>query len=468
MNAIKFGTGGFRGVIGEDFTQETTCGIAEALSQIIEEEGAKKEIVVGYDRRRNSPETAKMMAKVFTSHGIHVFLTSTECPTPCVIYHVAASNCDYGVMITASHNPATFNGVKVFTKGGYDADEAFTNRLERKYLKVESVPTTFDESLITTFEALTPYVNHALSFSKPHLDRPLRIAYDNLYGTGVTTIVPALEKLGLKDIKVFHPEHDCNFGGLLPNPLEVNLMGLKQFVTQEHYDVGFSADSDADRLAVLDENGRFVTANEILGCIYYYLVKVRGLKGDVVRNLATSQLLDDLAKQLGQTCHEVDVGFKNITSEMTRVDALLGGESSGGLTMRGYLKGKDTTFALLLFVNMMDDMKMPVSQIVKEVKAFAHYPSFDYESFVTYPKWMEQGIEAYFEERSPSFVHPVIKREKIGRNIRYWFNDHEWALLRLSNTEPAIRIYLEIDDFALLKEEETRIQRFVAELGESK
>ena len=188
----------------------------------------------------------------------------------------------------------------------------------------------------------------------------------------------------------------------------------------------------------------------------------------MVRNLAPSQLLDDLAKQLGQTCHEVDVGFKNITSEMTRVDALLGGESSGGLTMRGYLKGKDTTFALLLFVNMMDDMKMPVSQIVKEVKAFAHYPSFDYESFVTYPKWMEQGIEAYFEERSPSFAHPVIKREKIGRNIRYWFNDHEWALLRLSNTEPAIRIYLEIDDFALLKEEETRIQRFVAELGDSK
>ena len=229
MNAIKFGTGGFRGVIGEDFTRETTCGIAEALSQIIEEEGAKKEIVVGYDRRRNSPETAKMMAKVFTSHGIHVFLTSTECPTPCVIYHVTALNCDYGVMITASHNPATFNGVKVFTKGGYDADEAFTNRLERKFLKVESVPTTFDESLITTFEALTPYINHALSFSKPHLDRPLRIAYDNLYGTGVTTIVPALEKLGLKDIKVFHPEHDCNFGGLLPNPLEVNLMGLKQF-----------------------------------------------------------------------------------------------------------------------------------------------------------------------------------------------------------------------------------------------
>lgn len=147
MNAIKFGTGGFRGVIGEDFTRETIRGIAEALSQIMEEEGVKKEIVVGYDRRRNSPETAREMAKVFTSHGILVHLASTECPTPCVIYHVTALSCDYGVMITASHNPATFNGVKVFTKGGYDADEAFTNRLERKYLEVQSIPETFDESL---------------------------------------------------------------------------------------------------------------------------------------------------------------------------------------------------------------------------------------------------------------------------------------------------------------------------------
>ena len=471
MNRIKFGTGGFRDIIGEGFSKESVTLVASALSLIMQEENSKKEIVIGYDRRNKSPEAALDMALVFSYYGIKVYLTNKDVPTPCVIFHTMDKKEDYGVMITASHNPANFNGVKVFTKGGYDGDEEFTSRLEKKCLEVKHIYSLTKEEakekgLIIVFDALTPYINFILPFSKKHLTHDLKIAYDNLNGVGINSIEPILRKIGVNNLAILNPEHDITFRGKLPNPIERNLKDLSNFVTTNKYDVGFSADSDADRLSVIDEKGNFVTANEILACIYYYLVKIRGLKGDVVRNCATSLLLDDLANKLGFKCHEVDVGFKNITKKMSQTDALLGGESSGGLTCRNYLKGKDTTFALTLFVNMMDDMNKPVSEIVKEVKEFACYHSFDYETFLSYPANKEGMIKEYLEKNSPDFARPYIKKEIIDRNYRYWFSSSEWCLLRLSNTEPALRLYLEINDPSLLKEEENRITDYIKKLGE--
>lgn len=471
MNRIKFGTGGFRDIIGEGFSKESVTLVAFALSLIMQEENSKKEIVIGYDRRNKSPEAALDMALVFSYYGIKVYLTNKDVPTPCVIFHTMDKKEDYGVMITASHNPANFNGVKVFTKGGYDGDEEFTSRLEKKCLEVKHIYSLTKEEakekgLIIVFDALTPYINFILPFSKKHLTHDLKIAYDNLNGVGINSIEPILRKIGVNNLAILNPEHDITFRGKLPNPIERNLKDLSNFVTTNKYDVGFSADSDADRLSVIDEKGNFVTANEILACIYYYLVKIRGLKGDVVRNCATSLLLDDLASKLGFKCHEVDVGFKNITRKMSQTDALLGGESSGGLTCRNYLKGKDTTFALTLFVNMMDDMNKPVSEIVKEVKEFACYHSFDYETFLSYPANKEGMIKEYLEKNSPDFARPYIKKEIIDRNYRYWFSSSEWCLLRLSNTEPALRLYLEINDPSLLKEEENRITDYIKKLGE--
>lgn len=465
MEKVKFGTGGFRGVINETFTKENVSLIAEALSLIMEEENSKKEIVICFDRRKYSPEAALDMAKVFASNGIKVFLSSKDTPTPVAIYQTMAKENDYGVMITASHNPATFNGVKLFSKGGYDADESLTNKVEEKLGKITSIPEFKEEysSLIARFDPLPEYIENILSFSKPRLDSSIKVAFDNIYGTGIDSILPILNRLGINPT-VLNPEHDTNFGGKLPNPLPQNLTDLVSLVKNDKYDVGFASDSDADRLAVIDEKGNFVSANEIMACIYYYLVKIRGFNGDVVRNIATSFLIDDLAISLGYKCHEVDVGFKNITRKMSETDAVLGGESSGGLTVRGYLKGKDTSFALTLFLNMMDDMKKPVSEIVKEVKDFACYHSYEYESFVTYPSSKEDFIEEYLEKNDPNFDIPLIRKEHTGRNFKYYFSDHEWGLLRLSNTEPALRLYLELDDEKLLLEEEKRIKEFVSRI----
>ena len=443
MGKIKFGTGGFRAIIGEAFNKENVRLVAETLSLIIEEENAKKEVVICYDRRNYSPEAGLEMAKVLASHNIRAYFANTDSPTPAAIYHTMARNNDYGIMITASHNPSTFNGVKLFTKGGYDADEVFTKKVEKKVDSITSI----------------------LKFSKKKLNHNIKVAYDNIYGTGIDSILPILKEIGIEDPLVLNPEHDTNFGGKLPNPIPCNLKDLINIVKEEKYDVGFSADSDADRLAVIDEKGNFVSPNEIMACIYYYLVKVKGEKGDVVRNVASSFLLDDLALALGQKCHEVDVGFKNVTRGMADTNALLGGESSGGLTVRGYLKGKDTTFALTLFLNMMDDMNKPVSEIVKEVKEFASYKSFEFESFVEYPSSKENYIEKYLENNNPEFDIPLLKKEHIDRNFKYYFSPHEWGLLRLSNTEPVLRLYLELDNKDLLIKEESRIKEFVSRMG---
>ena len=466
MGKIKFGTGGFRGIIGEAFNKENVRLVAEALSLIIEEENAKKEVVICYDRRNYSPEAELEMAKVLASHNIRVYLANTDSPTPAAIYHTMARNNDYGIMITASHNPSTFNGVKLFTKGGYDADETFTKKVEKKVDSITSIPEFKDEffSLITRFNPLPEYISNILKFSKKKLNHNIKVAYDNIYGTGIDSILPILKEIGIEDPLVLNPEHDTNFGGKLPNPIPCNLKNLISIVKEEKYDVGFSADSDADRLAVIDEKGNFVSPNETMACIYYYLVKVKGEKGDVVRNVASSFLLDDLATALGQKCHEVDVGFKNVTRGMAETNALLGGESSGGLTVRGYLKGKDTTFALTLFLNMMDDMNKPVSEIVKEVKEFASYKSFEFESFVEYPSSKENYIEKYLENNNPEFDIPLLKKEHIDRNFKYYFSPHEWGLLRLSNTEPVLRLYLELDNKDLLIKEENRIKEFVSRM----
>ena len=466
---IKFGTGGFRGIIDNDFTLFNVSFIAEALSQIILEDRAKKEIPLCYDRRFLSPEAAMAMALVFASHDIKVHMPFTEVPSPCASFWTQEFDADYGVMITASHNPSDWNGVKIFTKGGFDADEKTTDRIQKIIGEIDtfsviSEEEARDKGILVFFDAVTKYVDNIFRFSKPKLIHPLKVAYDNLNGVGIVSIGEAAERIGMEEFKVLNWEKDPTFRGKLPNPLPQNLEEVRSFVLENHYDMGFGVDSDGDRLGVIDEKGDYVSANEILACLYYYLIKIKGFKGDVVRNFVTSLLLDRIAEGLGFRCHEVDVGFKYITRKMGECDAIIGGESSGGLTIRDYLRGKDATFSVVLFWNMMDDMHLPVSEIVKQVKAFAHYENVDVETFVTYPRDKAGNIVSYLNENNPSFPRPIVKRDILGRNYRYWFNDEEWATLRLSNTENVLRVFLELKPHEDVATYRSCLRDFVAKM----
>lgn len=257
---------------------------------------------------------------------------------------------------------------------------------------------------------------------------------------------------------------DALFGGKMPNPIESNLDALKKVVIEEKYDIGFATDSDGDRLGLIDEKGNYVSSNEILAALYYYLVKYHHEKGDIVKNLATSNLIDLMAQKLGFKCHEVDVGFKNITHTMAKYDCLIGGESSGGLTIRGYVHGKDSVFAITLFLAMMSEIKKPVSEIIKEVREFSSYNQFVIEDFISYRKENESKILEFLNKTKPPFALDVKKVETYGRNYKYYFEDNQWILIRLSGTEPVFRIFSEMNNEKMAKEDIVRLREFVGNI----
>ena len=265
----------------------------------------------------------------------------------------------------------------------------------------------------------------------------------------------------MKNTIILNENRDPLFRGLLPNPIEVNLNDLKRNVLENKCDFGFASDSDADRLGIIDEKGHYVSSNEILASLYYYLVKYKGLKGDIVKNCATSNLIDKVASKLGYKCHEVDVGFKNITSKMHEVDALIGGESSGGLTIRNYIHGKDTTFAFSLFLEMVTNLQKPVSEIIKEVYDFAEFHNYVVEDFISYCKEDEERIISYLNNIHPSFSEEIIEFYHLNRNYKFRFKDDKWMLIRLSGTEPVFRIFAEMSSEEEAKNNIEILRKFI-------
>lgn len=454
---IKFGTGGFRGIIGDDFTRDTVQKIAQALSDMLIGDGVKTPVAVGYDHRFCSEFFAEWIAETLSANGIKVKLFTEPMPTPAVMTAVRDEGLDYGVMITASHNPYRFNGVKLFTRGGMDADVNTTDRLERLVNDVVRVATMHVEQakkqgLIEDYSNLDKYLSNIKSFVDSSVNcGKLNVLYNNLHGVGAKCIVPLFKQIGVGSLTVLHTERDAYFGNRMPNPTEKVMADMSQDVIRGGYDFAFGTDSDVDRLGIIDEQGNYVSNNEILAALYYYLVKYRGMRGDIVKNCATSQLVDKVAAKFGFACHEADVGFKNISNAIKQYDALLGGESSGGLTMRGYIYGKDSVFSSAMFAEMVASLDKPVSQIMREVYDFAGYDYVFIEDEIRFDN--EQDIVDYLSNNTPKFDRPLVKADLFGRNVKYYFENDCWALIRLSGTEPVFRVFAEFES----KREATKV-----------
>lgn len=466
---IKFGTGGFRGIIGDDFTKENIQLVAQSISNIVNKGDYKKNIAVGYDYRFLSQEAATWMCEVFAANNIEVLLTNEPVPTPAVMYITKELGNDFGVMITASHNPYLFNGIKVFQKEGMDADITTTKSIEKELYNILSPKSVSSNSeaylkLIKTDNFIDSYVGYIKKFISPVITNSnIKVLYDGFYGVGERTIKRAIKEYNLCNIHLQNCSHDALFGGFDPNPTKDNMLKNKNKVIDGNYAYAFGMDSDGDRLGIIDELGNYVDSNEILACLYYYLIKYRNQKGDCVKNLATSILLDKTANKLNYKCHEVDVGFKNVSSKMKETDALIGGESSGGLTIRNYLFGKDSTFSSLLFLEMVIVMNKPVSQIVKEVKDYASYNYLFDEGVIKYDKNL--NIYECLNNSSPKFKKEPIKIEKINNNIKYHFENNKWVLLRISGTEPALRIFIEMSNKNEVLEYKEILNNYVKEIN---
>ncbi len=451
---IKFGTGGWRAIIGEDFICDNIRLVAAGLLKLMNEDGkSDKPIAIGYDRRFLSEKAAKWVAEVLAAGGIEVLFMPRSVPTPLVMHTVKDKALHFGIEITASHNPSDYNGIKLITEEGRDASIEVTERIEGLIETIDEVE-LIDFDLAVKQGKITYIANPFNKFLDDIMAvidmdalkaRGLRVAFDTMHGSG-TYPLTVIFHTARCTIDTMNINKDAYFGGMMPAPSEKSLNMLKDAVVREGYDFGIAMDGDGDRLGIIDSNGRHISANEILCMLYYYLVAYKGWKGGVVRNLATTHMLDKIAEDFGEKCYEVPVGFKHISSKIDEVDAVLGGESSGGLTVRGHIHGKDSVYAASLFAEMISVVGKSATEIIDELTE--KYGKFVMvEDNLRFAPELKATISKIIieDKKVPDFSSKVAKICTLD-GCKVYFENGDFVICRFSGTEPLLRIFAESSD----------------------
>ena len=451
MGKIKFGTGGFRGIIGDDYNKENIQKICQAVSNIIEQDNLKKQICIGYDNRFMSEVFANWCAEVFSANDIKTEVFATATSTPVSMFATLKNNNDFGVMITASHNPYNYNGIKIFTKKGQDANLETTKRIEDEFDKISEVKTlNFQDVLdkkIFYKDYLETYINYLIKNQELTDFGKFKVIFDAKFGSTVSEIKMFCEKLNIKNYIILNSQRDAFFNFTLPAPNEDNIEQLRQMVLLEKADVGFALDADGDRLAVIDSKGNFVDNNVILALVYYFMVKYEHKKGDCVKNVSTSNLLGEVAKKFGFVCHDVPVGFKFVSEELLETNSLVGGESSGGLATNNHILGKDSLLTIALILKLMKKIEKPVCEIINELYDFVeNYSKLFVEKQYRYNKNQEEKIKDMIFNKK-KIVGNMNEIEKVVHSdfVKIYYKNGDWVLIRFSGTEPVLRIVMEVD-----------------------
>lgn len=454
---IKFGTGGWRAVIGDDFTKANIQILAKAMAKKMQAEGvADKGLVIGYDRRFLSKETIYWSCEVWAKEGIKTWFVNRSVPTPLVMFHVMKHGFPYGMMVTASHNPALYNGIKVFTEGGRDANEVQTRDIENYIAEVEKeyqgkpietmdYAEALAQGLVIEFNPLNDYLDNIIDNVDMAAIRNagLHIALDPMYGVSQTSLKTILLTARC-DVDLINERHDTLFGGKLPAPTSSTLRALQTYVIDHGCDIGIATDGDADRIGIIDDTGRFLHPNEILVLLYYYLEKYKGWRGPVVRNLGTTHTLDRVAEKFGETCYEVPVGFKHISAKMQETDAVIGGESSGGLTVRGHINGKDGVYAAALLVEMIAVTGKKISEIAKGIQEEFGTTYMEERSYKFNEAKKQEILNTLMEEKALPDLGDDMDKVSYLDGCKVYFKNGGWLLARFSGTEPLLRIFCEM------------------------
>ncbi len=452
---IKFGTGGWRAVIGDEFTKENIQILSRAICDKMKEEKVEQEgIVLGYDRRFLSKEAMQWAAQVFAAEGIKAYLINKSAPTPLVMFYVMKHEFHYGMMITASHNPAIYNGIKVFTSGGRDADEIQTADIERYINEVTDIPVDemiyaegIEKGLIEEIYPLNEYLDSIIDTVDMNKvkKRGLRVALDPMYGVSETSLKTILMTARC-EVETIHERHDTLFGGKLPAPTAETLRTLQNYVIDRRCDLGIATDGDADRIGVIDDKGNFLHPNDILVLLYYYLVKYKGWHGPAVRNICTTHLLDRVAESFGEECFEVPVGFKHISAKMFATDAIIGGDSSGGMAVRGHIKGKDGIYASALLVEMIAVTGMKLSEIMETIRKEYGGMALEERDYRFSPKKKDEIRKQLLEDKQLPEIPYEVENVSYLDGLKIYLKDGGWISVRFSGTEPLLRIFCEMKE----------------------
>jgi alpha-D-glucose phosphate-specific phosphoglucomutase len=461
-NPIKFGTDGWRGIIAEDFTFDNVRICAQAVAEYLKQNKLDKQsLVIGYDTRFASEDFAAAAAEVIAGNNIKVHLCLKPAPTPVVSFAVPATRSAGAIVITASHNPGSWNGFKYKSQDGASAPGEITSKIEGNIasltrqggdVKRLTLDKALKRGLVDYLDPSPAYFDHISHFvdMKELRRQKLNIIVDPMYGAGIGYFKTALQNSNLK-ITEINDERNPSFPQIQPEPIAKNLTALSQLVVEQKADVGLATDGDADRIGIVDERGQFLTQHQVFALLCLYLLEVRGERGAMVRTLTSTMMISRLGKLFGVAVYETPVGFKYVAPLMMEKNAIIGGEESGGYGFRGHVPERDAILAGLYFLDFVVKTGKTPSQLLDYLysKVGPHY--YDRKDFhISAAK--RQTILKRLSSSSPDTV-AGIKVTKIDttEGFRFFLGDESWLLIRFSGTEPLVRIYSEAESLERAK-----------------
>ncbi len=454
---IKFGTDGFRGILGKEFTIETVTKIVNAIAEYL----GQGTVIIGYDPRQDADKYAKCAANILADFGFDVILSSKVVPTPVVAYMAKTTkNCAGALMFTASHNPPEYLGIKFIPNYGGPATNEITkeieNIIELKHHKFEKSDKTADGSVIKKdfsvdyFEILEDLIDFDAIKNNPP-----KIIYDALFSASLGYFDEILKRNNI-DFEIYNNKYDPNFGGFLPEPKPDFMKNKKDgFIT-------FANDGDADRYGVIDEKGNYVSPNIVLAMLLKYLKETKKYNGCMVKTVGVSQLVDVVAEKLNVEVIETPVGFKYLGEAMRMNKTILAGEDSGGLSTGDYISEKDGIYANLLILEMVSKLNKPLYQLKEEILEFAgvHFVQDRVDVKLSDDSKKEEIInEIKFLENFAN--QKVVKKSEIDGVKLYLEDEKTKILIRKSGTEPLLRFYIETDSNSKLNSIKEFIKGYV-------
>jgi alpha-D-glucose phosphate-specific phosphoglucomutase len=450
MSLIKFGTDGWRGVIAEDFTFANARMVAAAIARyVVRGEDARKGVLVGYDHRFASDSIAAAVAEVISSTGTPVWLADKPCPTPVISLLVRQRQAAGGIVVTASHNPHSWNGIKYKASYGSSALPSIVAQIEKELVTVElaGVPRLPPrKDLIHTLEPRAPYLDtiEKLIDWQRLRDAKFRFVTDPMHGSSAGLLKDLFTRNGVHCDEI-RGTRDPLFGGVHPEPIEPHIEALRQAVLAGKYDAGFAADGDGDRIGAIDRNGIFVNPHQIFALMVWHLVGTRNLPGEIAKTFSVTKLIDKLAAKFSRKLHEVPIGFKYICELMLEQNILIGGEESGGIGTSLYLPERDASVSALFLAELMAWHGKPMGDLLAALHAeFGefHYGRIDLD---VKPGQKEKAIAHFSNQKTARLEKWEVTRRETMDGIKLYLGDGGWVMVRASGTENLLRIYSETD-----------------------
>lgn len=445
MTTIKFGTDGWRAIIASDFTVDNVARVAEATAKWLLQQNSKPSVVIGYDTRFAGTLFSEVTAKILIANGIKVYASNSFASTPMVSFGTVVKKASLGVVITASHNPPTYNGYKL--KGPYggpllpekieEIEKLIPAKASLDHEKI-SLNDAEAKGLFEIIDLEDMYCEHVeKNFDLDAIKKSgIKIGYDAMFGAGQNVI-----RRLLPDATLLHCEHNPSFNGQAPEPIHKNLTELASIIKAKKLDCGIATDGDADRIGLYDNEGNFVDSHHVILLLIKYLVEQKKMTGKVVTAFSVTPKVGKMCKHFNLEQQVTKIGFKHIAGIMVDEDVLLGGEESGGIAIKGHIPERDGIWIGLTIIEFMAKTGRSIQDLINEVYEIVGPFSFERVDMHLQEEIKNKIVENCANNAYASFGEYKIQRIENIDGYKYFFNDDEWFMVRASGTEPVLRNY---------------------------